>query len=76
MARIEPRGNSFRFIVYDGYDSDGNQITHKTTWKPAPGMTKKQAEKELLKPFGIKEINDDESTALLALSILLQGTFP
>ena len=37
---------------------------------------KKQAEKELLKPFGIKEINDDESTALLALSILLQGTFP
>ena len=46
MARIEPRGNSYRFIVYDGYDADGNQITHKTTWKPAPGMTKKQAEKE------------------------------
>lgn len=55
MARIEPRGNSFRFIVYDGYDADGNQITHKTTWKPAPGMTKKQAEKEARRQAALYE---------------------
>jgi hypothetical protein len=48
MARIERRGNSYRFIAYDGYNLDGKQITYKMTWKPDPSMTKKQAYKEAL----------------------------
>ena len=47
MATVQKRGDSYRIIVSCGYDSHGKQIRRSTTWTPSPGMTKKQAEKEL-----------------------------
>lgn len=47
MATVQKRGDSYRIIVSCGYDSHGKQIRRSTTWTPKPGMTKKQAEKEL-----------------------------
>lgn len=38
---------TYRIRVSCGYDSNGKQIMQSKTWKPAPGMTKKQIEKEL-----------------------------
>ena len=47
MASITKRGEAYRIRVSDGYDSQGKQIMRTMTWRPAPGMTAKQAEKEL-----------------------------
>lgn len=54
MANITPRKNkngeiiSYRIRVSRGYDSKGTKLKpYEMTWKPAPGMTKKQIEKEL-----------------------------
>ena len=47
MATIEKRGNSYRITAYAGYNLKGKQIKRHLTWTPAPGMTKKQIEKEL-----------------------------
>lgn len=49
MANIEKRGDSYRIRVSCGYDSSGKQLFKRMTWKPSPGMTKKQIEKELAK---------------------------
>lgn len=40
---IEKRGNSFRFTVYCGYDLAGKQIRKTETFKPAEGLTERQA---------------------------------
>ena len=54
MAAITPRKNksgeiiSYTIRVYRGYDSSGNRLKLYTmTYKPEPGMTAKQVEKEL-----------------------------
>lgn len=47
MANVTKRGDSYRIRVFAGEDSTGKQITRSMTWKPAPGMTAKQIEKEL-----------------------------
>lgn len=47
MATIIERNGAFRITVSAGYDLQGKQIRKTMTWKPAPGMTKKQIEKEL-----------------------------
>ncbi|MBQ8296346.1 MAG: site-specific integrase [Ruminococcus sp.] len=54
MPNITPRKNkngeiiSYRIRVSRGYDSKGAKLKpYEMTWKPAPGMTKKQIEKEL-----------------------------
>lgn len=47
MARIVKRGNAYRIIAYDGYNSKGKQITRSMTWHPEPDMTQRQIEKEL-----------------------------
>lgn len=51
MANITKRegktGTSYRIKVSCGYDTSGKQITKTMTWKPAPGMSAKQTEKEL-----------------------------
>lgn len=56
MSSITPRKNktgqiiSYRIRVARGYDSEGHKNSfHEKTWKPAPGMTKKQIEKEVQK---------------------------
>lgn len=49
MATIEKitgkTGDSYRITVYGGVDSTGKRIRHRQTFKPAPGMTKRQIEK-------------------------------
>ena len=47
MPTIQKRGDTYRITVSNGYDAQGKQIRKTTTWKPAPGMTQKQIEKEL-----------------------------
>ena len=47
MASIEKRGNSYRIIVSAGLDTTGKQIKRSMTWKPSPGMTERQIEKEV-----------------------------
>lgn len=54
MANITPRKNkkgeitSYTIRVYHGYDSEGNRLKPYTmSYKPAPGMTAKQIEREL-----------------------------
>lgn len=47
MPTIQKRGDTYRIRVSAGYDSTGKQLMKSMTWKPAPGMTKKQIEKEL-----------------------------
>lgn len=54
MANITPRhdkaGNviSYRIRVSRGYDLEGNKLKpYEMTFKPAPGMTRRQAEKEV-----------------------------
>lgn len=47
MATVTKRGDTYKITVSCGYDINGKQIRRHTTWKPTPGMTKKQIEKEL-----------------------------
>lgn len=47
MATITKRGDSYRIKVSCGYDVEGKQVTQSMTWKPDPGLTPKQIEKEL-----------------------------
>lgn len=49
MATIRKRGETYQIRVSSGYDSSGKQIIKTKTWKPLPGMTPKQIEKELSK---------------------------
>lgn len=46
MATIRKRGNSYQIRVSAGYDSEYRQVIHTKTWKPTPGMTERQIEKE------------------------------
>mgnify|MGYP000984859476 CR=1 FL=1 len=47
MATIRKRGNSYQIRVSCGYKTNGEQLTKTITYKPAPGMTPKQIQKEL-----------------------------
>lgn len=47
MATITKRGDTYRIRSYCGYDANGKQVIRSTTWKPVPGMTPKQIEKEV-----------------------------
>ena len=47
MASVTKRGDTYRIRCSCGYDSAGKQIMRSMTWKPEPGMTAKQEEKEL-----------------------------
>lgn len=47
MASVLKRGNTYTIRVSLGYDVTGKQIQKFTTWKPSPGMTKAQIEREL-----------------------------
>ena len=47
MATITKRGDTYRIRSYCGYDANGKQVIRSTTWKPTPGMTPKQIEKEV-----------------------------
>ena len=47
MASIEKRGDGYRITVSNGRDINGKQVLEKTTWKPDPGKTTRQNEKDL-----------------------------
>ena len=47
MPTIQKRGDTYRIRVSAGYDAAGKQIMRSITWRPAPGMTSRQIEKEL-----------------------------
>ena len=47
MATIRERNGTFQIRVSLGYNMQGQQITKTLSWRPSPGMTKKQLEKEL-----------------------------
>lgn len=47
MATIQKRGESYRIRAFSGYTANGKQIEKTKTWKPTPGMTARQIEKEL-----------------------------
>ena len=47
MATARLRGSSYEIRVYCGLDSDGKRLYQYAHWKPTPGMTPKQIEKEL-----------------------------
>ena len=47
MASYYKRGNNYVIRVSCGYDTNGKQVYQSMTWKPEPGMTKKQIEKEV-----------------------------
>ena len=50
MANIQKidgaKGIAYKLTAYCGYDASGKQIRKTRTWKPLPGMTARQAEKE------------------------------
>lgn len=49
MASIEKltgkAGTTYRITVYSGFDTQGNRIRHRQTYKPEPGMKPRQIEK-------------------------------
>ena len=47
MATYTKRGSSYLIRASAGYTVDGKQVRPSMTWKPEPGMTEKQIEKEL-----------------------------
>ena len=47
MATVQKRGDSYRITVSGGYDAEGKQVRYTMTWRPAPGMSQRQEEKEL-----------------------------
>ena len=47
MPTVTKRGDTYRIRAYCGYDARGKQVCRSMTWKPAPGMTPKQIEKEV-----------------------------
>lgn len=51
MAHIEPikgkRGTSYRIIVSDGVDLNGDRVVHKKTWRPPPGMKQREIKSTL-----------------------------
>ena len=47
MATIRKRGDTYQIRVSTGYDINGKHKEQAMTWKPEPGMTKRQIEKEL-----------------------------
>lgn len=47
MPTITRRNDTYKITVSAGYDINSKQIRKHLTWKPSPGMTAKQIEKEL-----------------------------
>lgn len=47
MATITKRGDTYRIRSFCGYDANGKQVERSMTWKPTPGMSQKQVDKEV-----------------------------
>ena len=64
MANITPRRNkageiiSYQIRVFRGRNADGKRLKdYLMTWRPTPGMTKRQIEKELARQVALFEEN-------------------
>lgn len=55
MATIRKRNNTYTIRVFCGYDSNHKQISKYMTYKPEPGMTAKQIEKEVQRQAALFE---------------------
>lgn len=83
MANVSERkdknGNiiSYRIRVSRGYDGQGNKLKpYETTYKPAPNMTKKQIEKELLRQVTLFEEECRKGTIGTAANMKLRDFIP
>ncbi len=68
MATIEKitgkTGNSYRITVSGGFDTQGKRIRHRTTYKPAPGMTERQIQKAVQRAAADFERSIEQGYAL------------
>ena len=68
MATIEKlagkNGVSYRITVYSGFDTTGKRIRHRTTFKPAAGMTARQTEKAVQRAAADFERSIEQGYAL------------
>jgi len=71
MATITKRGDTYRIRASFGYNLQGKQIIRSMTYKPKPGMTQKQIEKELQRQAVLFEESSKED-AVRASSIKLE----
>ena len=54
MATFTKRGKSYLIRASSGYTVDGKQVRPSMTWRPDPGMTERQIEKELQRQKNIQ----------------------
>lgn len=68
MATIEKYigkdGTSYRISVSAGFDTQGKRIRHRTTYKPAPGMTERQIQKAVQRAAADFERSIEQGFAL------------
>lgn len=68
MATIEKitnkTGTTYRISVSGGFDSSGKRIRHRTTYKPAPGMTERQIQKAVQRAAADFERSIEQGYAL------------
>ena len=68
MATIEKipgkKGNSYRITVAGGFDTSGKRIRHRTTYKPATGMTERQIQKAVQRAAADFERSIEQGYAL------------
>ena len=68
MATIEKYsgkdGLTFRISVSAGFDTQGKRIRHRTTYKPAPGMTERQIQKAVQRAAADFERSIEQGFAL------------
>lgn len=68
MATIEKYvgkdGTSYRISVSAGFDTQGRRIRHRTTYKPAPGMTERQIQKAVQRAAADFERSIEQGYAL------------
>lgn len=57
-------GTSYRITVSGGFDTSGKRIRHRTTYKPAPGMTARQIEKAVQRAAADFERSIEQGYAL------------
>lgn len=68
MATIEKipgkNGDTYRISVSGGFDTQGKRIRHRTTYKPAPGMTARQIQKAVQRAVADFERSIEQGYAL------------
>jgi integrase len=66
MANITKRGETYRIKVSCGYDASGKQVVRSKTYKPKPGMSEQQINKEVNRQAVLFEENCHGGMSLTA----------